>query len=356
MSDQSPVPESHARAVRGWLLCVAVMIFMTLVVGGATRLTESGLSITEWKPVTGVVPPLSEAEWQAEFARYQAIPQYRELNRGMSLDQFRVIYWWEWSHRLLARMTGAVFLLPFMFFLWRGWVPKRLRLRLWAIFGAGALLGAVGWWMVASGLADRVSVSQYRLAFHMTLAVAIYGAVLWTAQQLTPPVIQPAPARLRVGALVVAIMVLVQIYLGALVAGLDAGLVFNTWPLIDGAFIPPARHLWFFEPAWRNLFDNRLTVQFEHRMLAYALWLAAMVHANDAWSLRRETAGALILAGTVTLQAMLGIVTLLEQSPIPLALAHQMAAILVFTVAVLHAQRLCHRAGAPATRPAEASA
>lgn len=344
------------RAVRLWLLCVAVMIFMTLVVGGATRLTESGLSITEWKPVTGVVPPLSQAGWQAEFERYRTIPQYRELNRGMSLEAFKVIYWWEWSHRLLARATGAVFLLPFLFFLWRGWVPKRLRARLWAIFGAGAFLGAVGWWMVSSGLAGRVSVSEYRLAFHLTLATTIYGAVLWTAQQMTPPVIEAAPARLRIGALVVVVMVLIQIYLGALVAGLDAGLVFNTWPLIDGSFIPPARHLWFFEPAWRNLFENRLTVQFEHRMMAYAIWLAAMVHANDAWTLRRETAGALILAGTVTLQAMLGIITLLEQSPIPLALAHQMAAILVFTIAVVHAQRLHHHAAQPALGPAEESA
>jgi len=355
MPDQTTVPEPHTHAVRRWLLCVAIMIFMTLVVGGATRLTESGLSITEWKPVTGALPPLSQAEWQAEFKRYQAIPQYRELNRGMSLDDFKVIYWWEWSHRLLARATGAVFLLPFLFFLWRGWVPKHLRVRLWTIFGTGAFLGAVGWWMVASGLAARVSVSEYRLAFHLTLASAIFAAVLWTAQQLTPPVIRRAPARLRIGALVVAIMVLVQIYLGALVAGLDAGLVFNTWPLIDGAFIPAAADLWFIEPAWRNLFENRLTVQFEHRMMAYAVWLAAMVHANDAWSLRRETAGALILAGAVTLQAMLGIVTLLEQAPIPLALAHQVAAILVLTIAVVHAQRLHHRAAEPAINQTEAA-
>jgi cytochrome c oxidase assembly protein subunit 15 len=355
MPDQTPVPEPHARAVRIWLLCVAAMIFITLVVGGATRLTESGLSITEWKPVTGVLPPLSQGDWQAEFQRYRAIPQYREINRGMTIDEFKVIYWWEWSHRLFARATGAVFLLPFLFFLWRGWVPERLRVRLWLIFGGGALLGAVGWWMVASGLTERVSVSEYRLAFHLTLARAVYGAVLWTAQQLTPPVLRPAPARLRVGAIAIAILVLVQIYIGALVAGLDAGLVYNTWPSIDGAFIPPAENLWFIKPAWRNLFENHLTVQFEHRMMAYAIWIAAMVHANDAWTLRRETAGALILAGAVTLQAVLGIVTLLEQVPLPLALGHQVAAILVFTVAVVHAQRLSHRAAMPAVRPAEAS-
>jgi cytochrome c oxidase assembly protein subunit 15 len=321
------------------------MIFLTLVVGGATRLTESGLSITEWQPVSGILPPLSDEAWQKEFEAYQAIPQYQERNRGMDLDAFRVIYWWEWTHRLLARSTGAVFLLPFLFFLWRGWVPPRLRARLWGIFGGGAALGAVGWWMVSSGLAGsgRVSVSQYRLAFHLTLATAVYAAVLWTAQQLAPQRPLDAPARLRLGAVAVGGLVLAQIYLGALVAGLDAGLVYNTWPLIDGAFVPDGSHLLFLQPAWRNLFENTLTVQFDHRMLAYVIWLAVMLHANDAWRARREVGGALILAGAVTLQALLGIVTVLHRAPIELALAHQMLAILVFTVAVVHAERLGHR-------------
>ena len=232
-----PIKASNVRLrpVRLWLLISAAMILLTLIVGGATRLTESGLSIVEWKPVTGVLPPLSQAEWQAEFAKYQAIPQYRDLNRGMSLDAFKTIYWWEWSHRLLARLTGAVFLLPLLFFLWRGAIPPGLRLRLWTIFGAGAALGAVGWWMVSSGLTQRVSVSQYRLAFHLTLATTIYAAILWTARQLADQSPSMAPARLRFGALALAALLLLQIYLGALVAGLDAGLVFNTWPLIDGA-------------------------------------------------------------------------------------------------------------------------
>jgi cytochrome c oxidase assembly protein subunit 15 len=346
MSERSSV-SNNVSAVRAWLLVVAAMIFLTLVVGGATRLTESGLSITEWKPVSGILPPLSEEAWQAEFKAYQAIPQYQERNKGMSLQAFKVIYWWEWTHRLLARSTGAVFLLPFLFFLWRGAVPPRLRARLWAIFAGGAFLGAVGWWMVASGLAGsgRVSVSQYRLAFHLTLATAIYAAVLWTAQQIAPQRPIDAPARLRFGAVAIAVLVLGQIYLGALVAGLDAGLVYNTWPLIDGSFVPDSAHLLFLQPAWRNFFENTLTVQFDHRMLAYVVWLAIMLHANDAWRARREVAGALILAGAVTLQAVLGIVTLLNQASIELALAHQMVAILVFTVAVVHAERLCHRAG-----------
>jgi cytochrome c oxidase assembly protein subunit 15 len=358
MTDPSAVPDSHVRAVRLWLLCVAVMIFMTLMVGGATRLTESGLSITEWKPVTGVVPPLSEAAWQAEFEAYRAIPQYKELNQGMSLDQFKVIYWWEWTHRLLARTTGAVFLLPFLFFLWRGWVPPRLRIRLWALFGAGAFLGLVGWWMVSSGLAGsgRVSVSQYRLAFHLTLATAIYAAVLWTAQQIAPQRPIEAPGRLRWVAVALMLLILFQIYLGALVAGLDAGLVFNTWPKIDGSFIPHAARLWFLHPFWRNFFENTLTVQFDHRMTAYLIWIVAMFHANDAWDMRRETLGALILAGAVTLQVALGVITLLAHAPIELALLHQVVAILVFTIAVVHAERLWHRSNELAARPAATGA
>jgi cytochrome c oxidase assembly protein subunit 15 len=341
------VSNVHLRPVRLWLLLSAAMILLTLIVGGATRLTESGLSIVEWKPVTGVLPPLSQAEWDAEFTKYRAIPQYRELNRGMSLGAFKTIYWWEWSHRLLARLTGAVFLLPLLFFLWRGAIPPGLRLRLWTIFGAGAALGAVGWWMVSSGLTQGVSVSQYRLAFHLTLATAIYAAILWTARQLADRPPSEAPARLRFGALALAALLLFQIYLGALVAGLDAGLVFNTWPLIDGAFVPSAERLWFIQPAWRNLFENTLTVQFNHRIVAYAIWILAILHACDARRTRVGQGGALTLAGAITLQAVLGIVTLLHQAPLPLALAHQVLAILVFSVAAIHAERLSHRGGTP---------
>jgi cytochrome c oxidase assembly protein subunit 15 len=344
MSDLASVSTFHPRAVRAWLFAVAAMVFLTLVVGGATRLTESGLSIVEWKPVTGVLPPLSEPDWQAEFKKYQEIPQYRERNAGMSLDQFKTIYWWEWSHRVFARMTGAVFLLPFLFFLWRGWIPPRLKTRLWVIFGAGAALGAVGWWMVSSGLAGstRVSVSQYRLAFHLTLACAIYAAVLWTAQGLPARASKAVPVRLRVTALVLSLLVLFQIYLGALVAGLDAGLTYNTWPLIDGAFIPDAARLWFNTPWWRNLFENTLTVQFDHRMTAYAIWLIAVLHAIDAWRSGR-TRGALMVAALVTLQAALGIATLLHAAPLHLALAHQLMAIVVLTTAIVHAESLGRR-------------
>ena len=180
----NPAADTHARAIRLWLYAVAALVLAMVLVGGATRLTESGLSITEWKPVMGTLPPLSARDWQDAFAKYQSIPQYRAFNAGMSLSEFKTIYWWEWTHRLLGRLIGAAFLLPFVWFLWRGWVAPSLRPRLWFIFGLGALQGAVGWWMVASGLAERTEVSQYRLATHLILACAIYVALIWTARRL----------------------------------------------------------------------------------------------------------------------------------------------------------------------------
>jgi heme a synthase len=338
--------EFRRHAVRLWLLAVAALMFVTLVVGGATRLTESGLSIVEWKPVTGVVPPLGAPAWQAEFEKYQTIPQYRERNAGMSLDEFKTIYWWEWSHRLLARLIGGAFLVPFLWFLWRGFIEPQMRARLLTIFMLGGALGAAGWWMVASGLADRVSVSQYRLAFHLTLACAIFALMVWTAQGLAARAPIAAPARIRAGALTILLLVILQIYLGALVAGLRAGLIYNTWPLIDGSLVPEGARLFFETPLWRNFFENTLTTQFDHRMVAYALWLVAVLHAADVARKVRSGAaltGALVLACAVTLQAALGIVTLLHQAPLALALTHQAMAIVVLTIAVVHAERLERR-------------
>jgi heme a synthase len=355
MTTVSPAPQARRHAVRAWLLAVAALMVVTLIVGGATRLTESGLSIVEWRPVTGVVPPLNAAQWQAEFAKYQTIPQYRERNRGMSLDDFKTIYWWEWSHRLLARLVGAAFLLPLIWFMWRGDIEARLRLRLWTIFGLGAALGAVGWWMVSSGLADRVNVSPYRLGFHLTLACIIYAMIFWTAQQLVSREPLLLPARIRMSAIGLMVLVLVQIYLGALVAGLRAGLIYNTWPLIDGGLLPDASRLLVQEPRWRNFFENALTVQFDHRMAGYALLVCALLHAADVARAVRGgvvLAGALALAVAIALQAVLGILTLLYQVPLALALAHQAMAILVLTLAVVHAQRLERRRVADGTEPA----
>lgn len=334
---------SYRRIVATWLYSVAALMVLTLLVGGATRLTESGLSIVEWKPVTGVLPPFSKAEWQAEFAKYREIPQYREINRGMTLDAFKTIYWWEWSHRMLARLVGAAFLLPFLWLLWRGMIAPALRWRLWVLFGAGATLGAVGWWMVSSGLSGRVSVSQYRLAFHMTLACAIYAAILWTARELVPRECGETSGRLRTGAVALVLLTLGQIYLGALVAGLDAGLTYNTWPLIDGALIPSAERLWFETPLWLNLFENPLTVQFNHRIAAYALLLLALWHACDARHDPAAFSGALVLAAAMTIQAGLGVVALLNQAALPFALSHQAMAIVVLSLAVIHTERLMPR-------------
>jgi cytochrome c oxidase assembly protein subunit 15 len=344
--------EDHRRAIRLWLCAVAALVFAMVLVGGATRLTESGLSITQWQPVMGVVPPLTGAQWQAEFQKYQDIPQYRALNNGMSLDAFKTIFWWEWTHRLLGRLIGVVFLLPFLWFWWRGWIGPGLRGRLALIFGLGALQGAVGWWMVASGLADRVEVSQYRLATHLVLACIIYVAMIWTAAQLGSGKAALAdragegggvPARLRISAVGLLILVLAQIYLGALVAGLRAGYIYNTWPLIDGGLVPHAARLFSTSPLWRNFFENTLTVQFDHRMLAYTIWICAVLHAIDtARTAGKGTAliSAFMLAGAVTLQAALGIWTLLEVAPLGLSLAHQAMAMLVLTAATLHAARL----------------
>jgi cytochrome c oxidase assembly protein subunit 15 len=337
---------SDYRAVRVWLLVVAGLIAAMVLVGGVTRLTESGLSIVEWKPVTGVVPPLSGAQWDEAFRAYQAIPQYRQLNAGMSLPEFKTIFWWEWSHRLLGRLIGAVYLLPFLYFLWRGGMSGELKRRLWLIFGLGALQGAVGWWMVASGLSERTEVSQYRLATHLVLALLIFAAVVWTVRRLADEHPLLASARLKFTSVALLVLTFVQLYFGALVAGLRAGLVYNTWPDIDGGFIPSTARLWFDTPWWRNLFENALTVQFEHRMTAYALFALALLHVLDAIRSRAGApvvSGALWLLAVIALQATLGILTLLSQVPIGLGLAHQAVAIAVLTLAICQAERLAPR-------------
>ncbi|MEO6839598.1 MAG: COX15/CtaA family protein [Bradyrhizobium sp.] len=348
-----PNQVSSARAVRWWLVAVAALIALMVLVGGATRLTESGLSITEWKPLTGALPPLSHEQWTQAFEGYKAIPQYRALNAGMSLSEFKSIFWWEWSHRLLGRVIGVAYLLPFLWFLWRGYLSGELKRRLWGIFALGGLQGVVGWWMVASGLSVRVEVSHYRLATHLVLALLIFAAIVWTLRRLADRPPASANWRLKTTSVVLLVLTFVQLYLGALVAGLRAGRVYNTWPDIDGAFIPTAARLFFDQPWWRNLFDNTLTVQFEHRMTAYALFALAVLHAVDAVRSRADGAvirGALWLMAIVTLQATLGILTLLNQAPIDLALTHQAVAIAVLTLATVQAERLAARQPKPAQR------
>lgn len=342
----APTDTVTNRAVRWWLVSIAALIAIMVLVGGATRLTESGLSIVEWKPVTGVLPPLNQEQWARAFEAYQKIPQYHELNAGMSLGEFKTIFWWEWSHRLLGRAIGVAYLLPFLWFMWRGPLAPELRRRLWIIFGLGGLQGAVGWWMVASGLSQRVEVSQYRLATHLVLALLIYAAILWTVRRLSERRPLTSSLRLKITGATLLVLTFIQLYLGALVAGLRAGKIYNTWPEIDGGFIPARERLFFETPWWSNLFDNSLTVQFEHRMVAYALFVLAILHALDTIRSRAGPTvvnGALGLAAVITLQATLGILTLLNSAPIDLALTHQGVAILVLTLAVLQAERLARR-------------
>jgi cytochrome c oxidase assembly protein subunit 15 len=346
MTDISLQQAPQNRAVRWWLVTVVLLIATMALVGGATRLTESGLSIVEWKPVTGTLPPLSQEQWTQAFDAYKTIPQYRELNAGMTLGEFKTIFWWEWTHRLLGRVIGVAFLLPFLWFLWRGALSADLRLRLWLIFGLGALQGVVGWWMVASGLSQRVEVSHYRLATHLMLALFIFSAIVWTLRRMVDGSPSTASSRLKITGVALLVLTFVQLYLGALVAGLRAGRIYNTWPDIDGALIPSTARLFFDEPWWRNLFDNTLTVQFEHRMAAYALFALAILHAVDAVRSRAGTAvvkGALWLAAAITLQATLGILTLVNQVPTFLALTHQAVAMSVVTLAIFQAERLVAR-------------
>ena len=330
-------PARDRALVRAWLVMVALMIVAMVVVGGATRLTHSGLSITEWKPIHGVIPPLNAAEWQEEFAKYQQIPEYLELNKGMTLAEFQGIFWWEWSHRLLGRLIGVVVLLPLIFFWVTGRIEARLKPRLVALFVLGGLQGAIGWWMVKSGLSVRTDVSQYRLAIHLTFATLILAYTVWLARGLAPSPLSGTRRRLRgVAALIVA-LTFVQIFLGGLVAGLDAGLSFNTWPLMDGTLVPSG--LFIQSPWWRNLFENIATVQFDHRLGAYVLFALACAH---AWQARGTPylRWALGLALLVTLQAALGIATLLLVVPLDVALTHQFGAMIVMMAGVTHLRRM----------------
>jgi cytochrome c oxidase assembly protein subunit 15 len=344
LSPSQGLAASGAGAVRVWLLAVAALIFLMVGLGGATRLTGSGLSITEWQPIMGAVPPFSDAAWQEAFEKYQQIPQYEYVNRGMSLAAFKLIYWWEWTHRFLGRLIGVVFVVPFLYFLATGQIGRPLIGRLAGIFALGGVQGFIGWYMVSSGLADRISVSQYRLALHMTLAVAIFGAVLWVALSLGQERAAGAPARPagpQAAAAGIAALMLLQIAAGAFVAGLKAGAGWNTWPLMEGQLIPQG--LGVMTPWWANLFENALTVQFNHRLLAYAI---AAVVAWHLWSLLRSSpSGAakisgMALGGAVLAQIALGICTLLTHVPVPLALLHQAGAVAVFAVALWHWHRL----------------
>lgn len=330
---------SADRAVAIWLLVCAAMIFAMVVIGGVTRLTESGLSIVEWRPVTGTLPPLNDAQWQAEFDKYRQIDQYRQLNAGMSLEEFKVIFFWEWFHRFWGRLIGLVFFVPFVWFLWTGAVRGALALKLGGIFALGGLQGFVGWWMVTSGLRENmIAVSHIRLAAHLGLALIIHASIVWVALDLLRGVRASTPA--RKGGLALTGLVFATILAGALVAGLDAGMTHNTFPLMDGRLFP-AGYL-DLDPAWRNAFDNAIAVQFNHRWLGIACAAAACVY---AWRVRpaerADRLWVLAPAYAACAQAALGIATLLFWVPLPLAASHQAGAVILLSCALAAA----HAAG-----------
>jgi heme a synthase len=332
-------------AVSNWLLIVAALVFAMVVVGGITRLTESGLSMVRWEPISGAIPPMTEAAWQAEFDAYRATPEYQKINRGMSLAEFKDIYFWEYVHRLLGRFIGLAFALPFIWFALKRAIPPRYGWRLTALFVLGGMQGVIGWWMVASGLVDRPEVSHIRLAVHLLLALFIFGLLIWTALDLRNPGSQPAKLPVS-GAWAFSLLGL-QLMFGAYVAGLDAGYAFNSWPRMGDEWFPSGAPM--LEPFIANFVDNPLVVQFVHRWLAWGVAAAASALAVLAWS-RGAFGPAIAVVVAVTVQILLGIATLLSGVELWIAVAHQaMAAVLLATFVVA-----AHVLGRPPEMGAEA--
>lgn len=321
--------ESERRRVATWLLVCAALVFLLVLVGGVTRLTRSGLSIVEWQPLVGVLPPLSEADWQALFAQYRASPEYRLVNAGMDLEGFRRIFWWEYAHRLLARLVGLVFLLPLLWFHAKHMLARPLAWKLWGIFALGALQGLMGWLMVKSGLIDDPKVNPVRLTLHLGLALAIFSAELWLALGLL------APRAGRAGRLAAALPIIVfaMALSGGMVAGLRAGYAYNTFPLMNGHLMPP--EILVLEPWWQNFLYNMATVQFVHRGFFWGLAVLVPI----AWWQGRAALTAHALLFAFVLQAALGIATLLSGVPVALGAAHQAGAVLLLAAALWHAHR-----------------
>jgi heme a synthase len=354
LSVSTPVFSSVAQAdgvqadalagVRRWLWFVTALVVMMVLVGGATRLTGSGLSITEWRPLMGALPPMSDADWQAEFAKYRAIPQYELMNKGMSLSAFKVIFWWEWGHRQLGRFVGLAYMLPLLWFMIRGTVRGKLAIWLLAVGALGGFQAAIGWVMVASGLKPGMTaVAPVKLALHLTVACLILTCLVWTARALRPAVANPPTVNAigsRSAALIVALL-LFQIALGALVAGSKAGLTYNTWPLMDGMLVPGLSKLFVMSPGMTNFVENPTLVQFNHRMSAYLLLGLAVWHALRLRKAEHHGArGAMHIAAALTFQAGIGIATLLLNVPLWAALMHQVFAALILIVTVMHAERM----------------
>lgn len=358
MTTSPPFPaltDRQRRIVGWWLALWAVMLLLTVVIGGVVRLTESGLSITEWKPVSGIIPPLTDADWQDAFARYRQIPEYQQLNRGMTLSQFKVIFYWEYIHRVWARLVGLAFAVPLVVFLVRRSLRPPLIRRLALLLVLTAIQAAMGWFMVKSGLSERTDVSQYRLAAHLGLALVIYMITVWTAADLlggwavgrtsgstAQPLNRPTTGRVRFAAGTLAAFVFLTAIAGAFVAGLDAGKAYNTFPLMGGQVVP-AGYLTL-APWWRNVFENAAAVQFNHRLLGIltlAGTLAVWVGGLRARPSGRARLLLHLLPVAAAIQVALGIATLLLMVPVPVAALHQAGAVVLLTVSVLlvHALR-----------------
>lgn len=330
MTNTATVQPAAPRTIAYWLFGVAALVALMVVIGGLTRLTESGLSMVEWRPVTGWLPPLSESAWAAEFEKYKQFPEYQKVNLGMTLEGFKNIFWLEYIHRLLGRIIGLAFALPMIWFWIRRSIPAGMKPHLVAMFLLGGAQGALGWFMVASGLIDHPDVSHYRLTAHLGLAFFIFAYLLWGGLSLLRQGRMTGWSGGGLAALLT-VLVFVQILSGGLVAGLNAGLAHNTWPLMDGAFIP--KGLLIMQPGWLNLFENAMTVQFQHRMGAYAVAILAVA---TALRLKGQAATGLrhALITVIALQILLGIVTLLQQVPIALGTLHQAGAVAVLGVSV----------------------
>ncbi len=339
-----PAAREHPRLIGRWLALWAASLFLLVLIGGGTRLTESGLSITEWKPVSGIVPPLTAQAWDDAFTRYKLIPQYAEMNAGMTVSSFKAIFLWEFIHRFWARFVGVIFALPLAVFWWRGMVPRALRGRLVTLLVLMGMQGFMGWYMVKSGLTERVNVSQYRLAAHLALALVIYGTALWTALDLLAKKSADrdtwrwvAP---RLGALTAYSFVV--IVSGAFVAGLRAGRIYNTFPKMGDRWIPSEYGQ--LTPFWLNVFENPAAVQFDHRVLAITL---AILCIATWWWLSRPIGRSLLgrrlawVALAATAQVVLGMITIVYAVPVPLGIAHQAGAVLVFStlIGAWHAAR-----------------
>ncbi len=323
----------QSRSVAIWLFLCAAMVFAMVVIGGVTRLTGSGLSITEWKPIMGAIPPMSDAAWADAFQKYKAIPQYAQINAGMSLSEFQGIFWWEWLHRLVGRLVGVVFFLPFIVFVVIKRIPRRLIWRCLVLLAMGGLQGLIGWWMVSSGLSVRVDVAPERLTIHLGLALLIFMGLIWTGLEAwAGQEHSRSPEGWSRGATALLVAVFVQCLLGGLVAGAKAGFVYTDWPLMNGGVFPPVE---WGKGAIAFLHDQAL-VQFDHRMWAYALLIGGTAYAIQAWRWRlAEGLGfsAFLVAGALWLQALLGIVTLINAVPLWLGGLHQAGAAVVLLLA-----------------------